>query len=185
MRWKSKSVCVSVRPCVCLSVCLWSAAFLSGERGSPVHSMGRVTLDRKQRGQPPCVTACVRRQEGVFHWRKRLRFSVVCHRQGKRFSWYGGSVRPESQTIAPRSYCTIREGGEGGQKPCFIRITSTVICGCPPSVISSLMVIGYWNWWWVQKQNRELAGGVIGVFNLSGGGNTILYFLSLVPKIMQ
>lgn len=95
----------------CLSVCLWSAVFLSGERGSPVHSMGRVTLDRKQRGQPPCVTACVRCQEGVFHWRKSLRFSVVCHRQGKRFSWYGGSVRPESQTIAPRSHCTLREGG--------------------------------------------------------------------------
>lgn len=60
-----------------------------------------------------------------------------------------------------------------------------MICGCPPSVISSLMVIGYWNWWWVQKQNGEFAVGVIGVFNLSGGGNTILYFLSLLSKILR
>ncbi|CAG04260.1 unnamed protein product [Tetraodon nigroviridis] len=50
----------------------------------------------------------------------RLRFSVVRHRQGKRFSCGGGSVRPESQTKAPSSYCTRPEGARRGE---FVQIS--------------------------------------------------------------
>ncbi len=67
----------------------------------------------------------------------------------------------------------------------FIRaiwITYTVI---PPAVFLSLMVIGYWNWWWVDTErscwvNRT---AYFSVFKLSGGGKpNSLNVLSLVSE---
>lgn len=128
---------------------------------SPAGSTGAVTEEDRQEAAW-AASLChrlrqTRRQGGVFHWRKRLRFSAVCYRQGKRFSWYGAPCAGETQTIAPRSRLYA------GISAVFIPavwITSTLIpSAVSPNEIWSLMVIGYPNWWWVEAERTVRCRG--------------------------
>lgn len=133
-------------------------------------STGGVTLGRKRRGQPPCVTACVRRQEGVFHWRKRLRFSAVCYRQGKRFSWYGAPCAADADNSTEElSICGDRRCID----PCHLdyshcdhRLSTRRYFVTNGDRIPELVVSGNG----MESSLLGLLNTVFNVFNLSGGG---------------
>lgn len=94
-------------------------------------------------------------------------------------------MRPESQTIAPRSYCTLREGGGATEAVfysdylhCDLRLSTQRYFVPNGDRILELVVS--------TKQAGEFAVGVIGVFNLRGGGgyNNTLFSSPLFLKIV-